>query len=184
MKLIVGLGNVGSEYTNTRHNLGFMVIDKLASKLSIKLDKKKFGGIYGIGFLNQQKIMLLKPLLYVNLSGQVIRKFVDYFQITYNHILVINDDLDLNMGVIKLKQQGGSGGHKGLENIECCLKTKEYQRLKIGIGKNKNIEASKYVTGKFTEEEEPSLLEAVDKASKIAKDFCVMNFIDLMNKYN
>ncbi|MGI6324865.1 MAG: aminoacyl-tRNA hydrolase [Bacilli bacterium] len=184
MKLIVGLGNPGKEYENTRHNLGFMVVDKIAEHLSIEIDCEKDGGLYGKGYYKDTKIMLLKPQQYVNLSGEVIRKYIDYYKIKLSDVLIINDDMDMDLGHIKLKHIGGTGGHKGLKNIEDNLKTTNYQRLKIGISRNKSTLSSDYVLSKFSQAEKAIIKEAIKKAVDIAIDFTQMTFLDLMNKYN
>ena len=118
MKLIVGLGNPGLEYNNTRHNVGFMAIDKLSEYLSIEINKNKFDGLYGEGIINNEKIILLKPQKYMNLSGEVIKKYIDFYKIDIQDLLIINDDLDLPVGKIKIKYKGSCGGHNGLRNIE------------------------------------------------------------------
>jgi len=116
MKLIVGLGNPGIEYVGTRHNIGFMSIDTLAHSLNIEIDKNKFGGIYAKTNIGKETVILLKPQKYINLSGDVIKKYVDFFKISIDDILIISDDLDLPLGKIKIKYKGSSGGHNGLKN--------------------------------------------------------------------
>ena len=138
MKLIVGLGNPGKEYENTRHNMGFVMIDEIASSLNCNINQEKFGGLYTKVNIGGENIILLKPQKYINLSGEVIQKYVDYFKIDISDILIISDDLDMPVGKIKLKLSGSSGGHNGLKNIELHLKTKNYKRIKIGISNNKS----------------------------------------------
>src|SRR5574344_2330767 len=147
MKLIVGLGNPGKVYENTRHNMGFMTIDNYAKKKNIDINKNKFNGLYGEYNYRGEKIILLKPCSYINLSGEVIKKYVDYFKIDINDLLIIHDDLDIPLGNIKLKPSGSSGGHNGLKNIELNLKRKDYKRIKIGISNNKMIDTKDYVLG-------------------------------------
>ena len=118
MKLIIGLGNPGNEYKNTRHNIGFEIIDKFAQKHNLSINKKKYNGVYEETFIYNQKVILLKPQAYMNLSGEVVKKFIDFYKIDIKEILIINDDLDLEIGKFKLKQKGSSGGHNGLKNIE------------------------------------------------------------------
>ena len=183
MKLIVGLGNPGKEYENTRHNIGFMVIDKLVEIYKIEKSKEKYGGIYYEVNINGNKVILLKPQEYINLSGIVVKKFVDYFKIDVDDILIINDDLDLNVGNFKLKQSGSSGGHNGLKNIEMSLGTNKYKRLKIGISNNKNIDTKDYVLGKLGEDKE-KIEEVIDMTPSIILDYFNMSFTDLMSKYN
>lgn len=184
MKLIVGLGNPGKEYVNTRHNIGFMVIDKLLNTYGITSMKEKFGGLYVETNINAEKILFLKPQEYINLSGNVIKRYMDYYKINIDDILVINDDLDLNVGNFKLKSSGSSGGHNGLKNIELNLGTKEYKRLKIGISNNKNIDTKDYVLGKITKDDLDLINSVIDYTPTIISDYLAMPFTDLMSKYN
>lgn len=184
MKLIVGLGNPGREYEETRHNIGFQTIDKYANKLGVSITKSKFNGLYGETLINGEKVILLKPQSYINLSGEVIRKFVDFYKIKVEDILIINDDLDLAVGTYKLKQKGSSGGHNGLKNIELHLGTQEYKRIKIGISNNKNMDTKDYVLGKLSKEEEKLLNEVENTVLNILDDYFKVSFVDLMGKYN
>lgn len=184
MKIIVGLGNKGEEYINTRHNVGFMVIDAFLKEKGIDKFKKKFGGLYCEYTLNNEKIIFIKPQEYINLSGMVLKKYVDYYNIDIPDILVINDDLDLELGNYKLKSSGSSAGHNGLKNIEHYLNTNEYKRLKIGISNNKNIDGKDYVLGKFNNEELKILQGVIENVVKIIDDYLNISFIDLMSKYN
>ena len=184
MKLIVGLGNPGNEYSCTRHNVGFMAIDKIVESLNLSLDKSKFGGLYVTTNINGEKIIFLKPQEYINLSGNVIKKFKDFFNVDINDILIIHDDLDLDVGVMKLRSKGGSGGHNGLKNIELCFKSKEYCRIKIGISNNKMYDTKDYVLGKIKGEEKIKIDLVLDKMPLIFNDFLNMSFSNLMNKYN
>ena len=133
MKLIVGLGNPGKDYTNTRHNVGFNIIDKYLKKNNYKVDKEKFNGKFTKISINGEDTILLEPLTYMNLSGDSVRKVMDYFNIEVDDILIISDDLDLSIGNFKLRPSGSSGGHNGLKSIESSLGTNSYKRLKIGI---------------------------------------------------
>lgn len=184
MKLIVGLGNPGLKYNNTRHNIGFMVIDNFAEKMKLKINKKKFNGIYNIIENNEEKIILLKPQSYINLSGNVIKQYIEYFKIDISDILIVSDDLDLDSFKIKLKEKGGSGGHNGLKDIEEKLKTDQYKRLKVGISNNKSIETKNYVLGKLTKKEQLELSTMFDLTNSILFDYIEMDFSALMNKYN
>jgi len=133
MKLIVGLGNPGKEYENTRHNTGFMAIDEYAKINNIDFNKNKFDGLYTDILVNNEKVILLKPQKYMNLSGEVIYKYMDYFKIKKEDILIIYDDMDLDVGTFKIRFKGGSAGHNGLKNIESNISSNEYKRIKIGI---------------------------------------------------
>jgi PTH1 family peptidyl-tRNA hydrolase len=184
MKLIVGLGNPGKDYDGTRHNIGFMVVDNLAISLGIKIDRKHEGSLYAQTTINGDKVYLLKPQKYINLSGESISSFINYFKIDVDDIIIVSDDLDMQVGSYKLKGKGSSGGHNGLKNIELNLGTNEYKRLKIGISNNKNIDTKDYVLGKFSKEEKIIIDKVLDKTRDILIDFIKIDFISLMNKYN
>ena len=183
MKLIVGLGNKGEEYSNTRHNIGFYYLDKFAEYNKVEF-KEKFNGMYAKVKINNQDVILLKPLTYMNLSGECVLKFSRYYKIKSQDILVIHDDLDMEVGKIKLKENGTSGGHNGIKNIIFNLKTEDFKRLKIGIGKNKLISTDKYVLGKIKDEELEIIKDKEDKINKLLLDYFKLPFNDLMSKYN
>ena len=161
-----------------------MVLDKYANKNGLSFQKEKFNGLYLDFQVNGEKVLLLKPLSYMNLSGEVVRKFVDFFKIEIEDILIINDDLDLQIGTFKLKPMGSSGGHNGLKNIELHLATRNYKRLKIGISNNKMLDTKDYVLGKFTSLEQEQLNTVLDTSLSIVDDFIKINFDLLMNRYN
>lgn len=184
MKLIVGLGNPGEEYRNSRHNVGFMVIDRLADSLGVSINKRKDGALMTQLIINDEKVILLKPQRYINLSGEVILQIKDYYKVSIDDIIVICDDLDLPLGKYKLKSQGSSGGHNGLKNIELHLETTAYKRLKIGISNNKDIDTKDYVLDNFSKEEKPIIDEMIVKAVTIIMDSIKVDFMELMNKYN
>ena len=184
MRLIVGLGNPGREYDNTRHNIGFMVVDELSKKWEFDFNKKKFDGVYGEKIINGEKIIILQPQKFINLSGEVIRKVVDYFKIDIDDILVIHDDLDTPIGKYKLRYQGSSGGHNGLKNIELNLATRNYKRIKIGISNNKKMDTKDYVLGKFNKEDQTLVNRVIDDMIMILNDYLVLSFDNVMNKYN
>ncbi|MDD2180841.1 MAG: aminoacyl-tRNA hydrolase [Bacilli bacterium] len=184
MKLIIGLGNPGKEYEGTRHNVGFVMIDYLATKNNILINKEKFGGLYGEYFKNNEKIMFLKPGKFINLSGEVISDYINYFKINIEDILIICDDLNLNVGNYKFKYKGTSGGHNGLKNIEMHLGTQNYKRLKIGISHNNLIEVKDYVLGKFNAEDYEKIQTIAHQLPLIIKDYLELPFDNVMNKYN
>ena len=183
-KLIVGLGNPGRDYQETKHNVGFMCIDKLCEENNITLDKTKFNGIYYQGVLNNTKVIILKPLTYMNLSGECIIQFVNYFNIELDDILIIFDDMDTPVGKIKLRQKGSSGGQKGMNNIIDHLKTEEIFRIKIGIGRNNLYNVRDYVLSKFNDEEKMLVNDALLKAKEATLEFISVDFAKLMTKYN
>ncbi len=184
MKLIVGLGNPGKEYENTRHNIGFIFIDYFAKKNKVNIDKEKFNGLYAQTTINNEKVILLKPLSFMNLSGEVVRKYVDYFKISIDDILIINDDLDMDFGKVRLRPDGSSGGHNGLKNISLNLNTEKFKRLKFGISNNKLIDTKDYVLGKFSKDEKEVINNAKEKISNLLSDYLILDFDKLMCKYN
>lgn len=184
MYLIVGLGNPGREYERTRHNMGFMAIEAVANKYQVSFSKQKFGGIYGEFQLNNEKVILLKPQKYINLSGEVIRLYIDYFKIPIENVLIIHDDLDLEFGKFKIKYKGSSGGHNGLKNIEQHLGTQNYKRIKLGISNDKNIDTKDYVLGKINGESVKKMDNVMNIVCDIVNDYFILSFENLMNKYN
>ena len=184
MKLIVGLGNPGKEYNNTRHNIGYMFLDSIAKDKNLVFDKEKFNAKYVEYTYNGEKVILIKPLSFMNLSGDVVRKYVDYFKVDIIDILIIHDDLDMPVGKIKLKQNGSSGGHNGIKDISLKLGTEEFKRLKVGIANNKNMDTKDYVLGKFNDEEKELINEAIEETTKIIDDYLEIPFNDLMSRYN
>lgn len=184
MKLIVGLGNPGVQYEKTRHNIGFMCIDEISKKFGVELNKNKFDGLYAELKIGTEKVILLKPQSYINLSGEVIRKFVDYYDISINDILIIVDDMDLEAGTYKLRYKGGSAGHNGLKNIEANLGTNEYKRIKIGISNDRAIDTKDYVLGKISKEQSSLIRPIIENIPNIIEDYITLSFDKVMNKYN
>ncbi|MFC3040981.1 aminoacyl-tRNA hydrolase [Virgibacillus xinjiangensis] len=185
MKCIVGLGNPGKKYESTRHNAGFMVIDELLKRHGWELNKKKFNGYYAMEHLDAEKVILLKPQTYMNLSGQSIRPLIDYYGIEPEDVLVIYDDLDLPTGRIRLRQKGGHGGHNGIRSTIDHLGTKEFKRIRIGVGRpDDSTSVIDYVLGSFPKAE----LEEVDSSIQKAADACEAwigdSFPVVMNKFN
>ena len=146
--------------------------------------KEKFNGLYYQTVIFSEKVIFLKPCMYINLSGEVIRKYVDYFKIDISDIFIIHDDLDLDTGMYRLRATGRSAGHNGLKNIEKCLGTQEYKRLKIGISNNKNIDTKDYVLGKISSDDMKEFNNISRTVNSIIEDFVKDDFNILMNKYN
>lgn len=185
MKLIIGLGNPGKEYVGTRHNIGFNFVDSYLNWKNITDSwSSKFNGLFVQVFLNGEKVIFLKPQSYMNLSGSVVRSFVDYFNVSLDDILVISDDLDLGIGNFKLRVKGSSGGHNGLKDIEKNLGSSEYKRLKIGISNNKNIDSRDYVLGKISCNDKKVYDKLFFELYNLLDDYFQLPFSDLMNKYN
>lgn len=184
MKLIVGLGNPGKEYSNTRHNIGFQVLDNFALENDVSISKSKNNGLYTEFNYNGEKVVLLKPQSYMNLSGEVVRRYVDFYKVDIEDVLIIHDDIDLDIGTFRMRSKGSSAGHNGLKNIELHLGTQNYKRLKIGVSNNKQIDARDYVLGNFSKEEEKVLEKVKNDLMKVMKDYFNLSFEELMSKYN
>ena len=182
MKLVVGLGNPEKKYEFTRHNCGFRAIDYYASKNNLSF-KSKFNGHYAETIVNNTKLILLKPQTYMNLSGESVIKFVNYYNINIEDILVIYDDVDFEVGTFKIRRGGSSGGHNGIRNIIDNLKTENIGRVRIGISKNE-IPLMDYVLGKFTPEEDKKIASILPQVANIINDFSNHNIDELMEKYN
>jgi PTH1 family peptidyl-tRNA hydrolase len=185
MKLIVGLGNPGKQYDQTRHNVGFGVIDALADRLHLPLDQAKFKGIYGKGIVQGEKVFLLKPLTYMNLSGESIFAMMDYFQMDIDDLVVIYDDLDLPVGRIRLRQKGSAGGHNGIKSTISHLGTQEFNRIRVGINRPSNgMAITDYVLGRFTKEEQEMIKVAVERSADACEEWIKKPFLQVMNTYN
>ncbi|MEH7380110.1 aminoacyl-tRNA hydrolase [Bacillus sp. JJ1533] len=185
MKLIVGLGNPGRQYEETRHNVGFKVIDELSDRLHISLDKAKFNGVFGQGIVNGEKVLLLKPLTFMNLSGESIRPLMDYYDILIDDILVVYDELDLPVGKIRLREKGSAGGHNGMKSIINHLGTQEFKRIRIGINRPINgMKIADYVLGRFSTEETQDIKDAIIKSAEAAEKWVSTPFLQVMNEFN
>ena len=185
MKLIVGLGNPGREYELTRHNIGFMVIDELAKRWNISLNEQKFKGVFGAGFVNGEKVILLKPLTYMNLSGESIRPLMDYYKIDVEDFVVMYDDLDIPVGKLRLRMKGSAGGHNGVKSTISHLGTQEFQRIRMGIDRPKNgMKVVDYVLGRFTSEEIPDVNHSIEKAADACEEWLNKPFLQIMNTFN
>lgn len=184
MKLVVGLGNPGCEYENTRHNVGFQLLDVIADNKGLVFNKEKFNAKYCECNIEGERVVFVKPLSYMNLSGGVVSKFVSFYKININDILVIQDDLDMCLGRVKIVHNSSSGGHNGIKDIERCLGTREYTRVKIGIANDKNVDTKDYVLGKFSLDEKKILDDNYKNMIDIVDDFCSISLDRLMSKYN
>ncbi|GAA0504078.1 aminoacyl-tRNA hydrolase [Salinibacillus aidingensis] len=185
MKCIVGLGNPGSKFENTRHNIGFQVIDYLAERNHWSLNREKYNALYTIEHLNGEKVLILKPLTYMNLSGEAVRPFMDFYDLDIEDLLVVYDDLDLPAGRIRLRQKGGHGGHNGIRNIIDQTTLKNFKRIRIGIGRPEtNVPIIDYVLGKFTEEQKPKVEDSVKSAAEACEMWLEKPFLEVMNHFN
>lgn len=183
MKMVVGLGNPGKEYENTRHNIGFMIVDEYARKYNVSF-KSKFNGLFSKVYRNGEYFIILKPLSYMNLSGTVVKKFASFYKIKPEDILVIHDDLDLPVGKIKVKPKGSSGGHNGIKNIIENLRTEEFPHFKIGIDKDSNIQIKDYVLGKFSKNDLEKIKKIYNFSTDLIDDFLDKDIEHVMSKYN
>lgn len=183
-KLIVGLGNPGKEYEHTHHNIGFMVIEDYAKKIGEKFNKTMLSGSYIEFKYNNEKIILLKPLKYMNLSGEVVAAYTRYYNIDTSDILIISDDLALPTGKIRLRKKGSSGGHNGLKNIELHLHSDEYKRLRIGIENNKNMNTVDYVLSNLDKNETDIINNILPTTRNIIDEFLTKEFEEIMATYN
>lgn len=186
MYIIAGLGNPGRKYENTRHNIGYQVIDELADKHQIKIQELKFKGIMGKGMINGHKVILIKPLTYMNLSGECIGEAVNFFKIDEtSELIVVADDISLEIGQVRMRKKGSAGGHNGLKNIIAHLGHEEFMRIKMGVGeKPSGYDLADYVLGHFSKEENEILSES-RKNAVLALETIMDEGIDkAMNLYN
>lgn len=185
MKLIVGLGNPGSKYEETRHNIGFKVIDELSSRYNIPLNETKFRGLFGKGMINGERVILLKPMTFMNLSGEAIRPLMDYYDIDVEDLLIIYDELDLPVGKIRLRYKGSAGGHNGLKSIIAHIGTQEFNRIRIGISRPEpGYPIVNYVLGTFSKEDKEILKEIISTCADACGSWMEKPFLEVMNIYN
>lgn len=181
MKLIVGLGNPGEQYENTRHNIGFMILDRYLGNVKWS---KKFNGLYYEKNINGEKFLFLKPQSFMNLSGGVVKSFVNYYRFEVKDVLVVHDDLDLDVGKYRIKINSSAGGHNGIKDIINCLHTDTFARLKVGISHDSKIDTRDYVLGNFSKEQKEKVMNNYDDFVEIIENFNYDNLSALMNKYN
>lgn len=184
MKLIVGLGNPGVKYEGTRHNCGFMVMDAISKKIDCPINKKKFEGVYAKTKIGNEDVILLKPETYMNNSGFSIRACMDFFKIAREDILVIYDDMDTPVGSIRLKTKGSAGGHNGIKSVISCVMGEEFNRIRVGIGRNPQINIIDYVLSRFRADEVEGLDHAIEQAANAAILSVKQGFPKAMNRYN
>ena len=185
MYLIVGLGNPEPEYSYTRHNMGFSTINELAKRNSIEVNKSKFNALYGLGTINNEKVILLKPQTYMNLSGKAIREAMDFYKIELEKLIVIYDDLDIEEGIIKLRKKGGAGTHNGMKSVISELHSQNFVRIRIGIGvPKKQIDLADYVLEKVQKKDYEILESGIINASKAVEEIIKVGIDNAMNKFN
>ena len=181
MKLIVGLGNPGKEYNNTRHNVGFLVLDNY---LNTSDWKEKFNALYHEERINGEKVIFVKPLTFMNLSGDAVVKYVNYFDVNIDDILVIHDDLDLPFSTYKLKKNSSAGGHNGIKSIINRIGSQEFARLKVGVSHDRSIDTKDYVLGNFSKKEKEQIEVMQKDFNKIIESFVNDGIDRTMNIYN
>lgn len=185
VRLVVGLGNPGSRYENTRHNIGFRVIDRLAERLGMSITRSRFKALYDKGRIEGREVILVKPQSFMNLSGDPVRALADYFDIETREILVVYDEIDLVFGRMKVVAKGGHGGHNGVRSLIDILKQKEFPRLRMGVGRpDPRIEVSDWVLGRFSEEEKESLDPFIDRAVDAVRTILIEGLKMGMNEFN
>lgn len=186
MYIIVGLGNPRKEYENTRHNIGFMAIDELAKRCNIHVIESKHKALIGKGYLAGQKVILAKPLTFMNLSGESVRQLIDYYKVDEeSQLIVLYDDISLEPGKLRLRKKGSAGGHNGIKNIIAHLGHDCFMRVKIGVGeKPKGYDLADYVLGHFSKEEKVVMGDALKKAADAVETIIADGIEAAMNRYN
>lgn len=184
MFVIAGLGNPGKKYENTRHNMGFLVVDRIAEKNGIKINKIKHRALVGDGIISGQKVLLVKPQTYMNLSGESLREIAAYYDVALKDMLVIYDDFDLEAGTLRIRKKGSSGSHNGMKSVIYQLQSENFPRIRIGIGKSGGQDWKDFVIGKVSRRDRELIESAVDRAADAVA--CILEKgIDIaMNQYN
>lgn len=183
MYIIAGLGNPGSKYENTRHNMGFKAIDAMASEFGIDVNRAKFKGLIGEGRIGSEKVILLKPQTYMNLSGQSVREIMNFYKIPEENLIVIYDDFDLPIGSIRVRKSGGPGTHNGMKSVVQELGSRKFPRVRVGIGSSDGS-TIQFVTGKVGKDEQQILNEAAEAAASAAADIIRIGIENAMNIHN
>ena len=183
MIIIVGLGNPGREYNNTRHNIGFEAINYIADKYNIDIDREKFKGVYGEGVIGGQKVILLKPTTYMNLSGESVRAIMDFYKLTQDEIIILYDDISLPVGRLRIRDKGSAGGHNGIKSIISNLGTDKFSRIKIGVGESKG-DLVKHVLGQFSKKDSEVLQDVLSTAISATETIIESDIKEAMNKFN
>lgn len=183
MYIIAGLGNPGKEYTNTRHNAGYMAVEHLAEKFNIKLNKLKFNSVYGDMTLNGEKVMLVKPVTYMNRSGIAISEIMNFYKIPSENLVVIYDDIDLPLGSLRIRPGGSPGTHNGMKSITSSIGN-NFPRIRIGIGRDEDMDLADYVLERFSSSERDLINPIIEKAALAALEIIEKDIDTAMQKYN
>ncbi|GEK91621.1 aminoacyl-tRNA hydrolase [Alkalibacterium kapii] len=186
MKLIIGLGNPGGKYRETKHNIGFIVLDEIAFQMGWAFNRSKFDSVYAEGMVKGEKVLLIKPQTYMNDSGRSVRPWMDYYNLSNEDIVVVYDDMDLPTGKIRLRQKGGAGGHNGIKSIIDHIETKNFNRLRIGIGRPfENQTVISHVLSPFHKSEHENMLFSVKKAADAVMYWAEgQTYVDTMTRFN
>lgn len=184
MFVIAGLGNPGKKYENTRHNMGFLVIDRLAEKNNINVNKIKHKALVGDGFISGRKSLLVKPQTYMNLSGEALSEVVNYYDVELENLIVIYDDFDLEAGAIRIRKKGSAGSHNGMKSVISLLKSQDFPRIRIGIGKSGGLDWKDFVIGRVGSSEKSIIEDAVDRAADAVMCILEKGIDKAMNEYN
>ena len=184
MFVIAGLGNPGKKYENTRHNMGFLVVDRLAEKNNIKVNKIKHKALVGDGFISGRKALLVKPQTYMNLSGESLREVVSYYDVEMENVIVIYDDFDLETGTLRIRKKGSAGSHNGMKSVIYQLQSQDFPRIRIGIGKSGGLDWKDFVLGKVGSGDKEIMEEVIDRAADAVMCILEKGIDKAMNKYN
>lgn len=185
MYLIIGLGNPEEEYARTRHNMGFDTINKISEKYNIKVNKSKFNALYGTGDIEGEKAILLKPQTYMNLSGESIVSVCQFFKPEYDHLIVMYDDIDLDVGKLRIRKKGSAGSHNGMKSIIKSISTQEFPRIRIGVSKPaEGWDLADFVLSKLSKEDSKAFDESLDRAVLTVEEIISSGIEPAMNKYN
>lgn len=185
MYLIIGLGNPEPEYSKTRHNMGFDVINKLSEEYGIEIKKQKFDSLYGTGIIKDEKVVLVKPQTYMNLSGEAVIQFANFYKVKPDNILIIYDDIDIETGIIKIRKKGSPGSHNGMKSVVHELGTTDFPRIRVGTGSTERIaNLINYVISRVSDEEYKKLQIGIDKAVDAVKEILEFGIDNAMNRMN
>lgn len=185
MKIIIGLGNPGRQYDDTRHNAGFMVVDKFADKHGVDISKARFNALLGEVFVNGEKVVLVKPMTYMNNSGQAVGEVLNFYKPDLEDIIVVVDDIEIELGMLRIRAKNGKGTHNGLKSIFAHLKTDDYAKMKLGVGKFKrDMDLADFVLARPSKEDDEIIDDLIDRAVEALDEFTASPIDIVMNKFN
>ena len=185
MKAIIGLGNPGMKYAGTRHNIGFDAVTAIADKYNLSINNKKFKGVYADGHIAGEKVLLVQPQTFMNLSGECVREVADFYKLNPDEIIIICDDINLDVGRLRIRKKGSAGGHNGLKNIIAHLGTEEFPRIRVGVGeKTKGWDLADYVLARFDKDSEPVIREALANVVGAVETWISEGIDAAMNRFN